>query len=110
MTATTNETAVLVLRDAGGNIYLLAEDQIRSTRADAKQAAAVRGAIGDQDVSGFALGPGGFAPVGLVNVDVTVAPQINTAVGLNVIGVNLGVAQQVLTQDQTNLFAVMRRR
>ena len=100
----TNENvAILLLRDSEGNVYMLGEDTIRSCKATPEQQEKIDQALGDQDVSGFFAGAGGFtAPA----INVVVAPQINVATGLNLAVLSPG-AQQVLGQAQGNqLFAL----
>jgi len=90
---------VLVLRDAEGNFYALSEQTIRACRADAEQQEALRKVIG-HDVVGYDAG-GSLVALGAI----TVAPQINTNVGLNVAAANFAPVTQVLGQTGFNGFS-----
>jgi hypothetical protein len=101
MATTSNETSpVLVLRDAEGNFYAIGEQTIRACRATAEQQTALKQLIGDHDVVGYDAG-GGLVSIGAI----TVAPQINTNVGLNVAAANFAPVTQVLGQTGLNGFA-----
>lgn len=103
MAAENNQsTNVFVLRDSTGNIYALTEDAIRACRATPEQQQALRQVIGDHDVAGYAAGAGG----GLVALgSITVAPQINTNIGLNLAAANFAPVTQVLGQTGLNAFS-----
>jgi hypothetical protein len=107
MTTDTNETtSLLLLRDSAGNFYALSEDAIRACRATAEQQQALRQAIGDQDVVGYAGGAGG----GLVAIGaITIAPQINTNIGFNIAAANFAPVTQVLGQTGLNAFTGLAR-
>jgi hypothetical protein len=94
-----DKTAVLVLRDAEGNLYAIGEQTIRSCRATPEQQRALKQLIGEHDVVGYDAG------AGLVSIGaITVAPQINTNVGLNVAAANFAPVTQVLGQTGINGF------
>jgi hypothetical protein len=100
MAAGTNETTtVLVLRDAQGAIYALTEDAIRACRATPEQQQALRQTISDQDVVGYDAG-GSLVALGAI----TVAPQVNTNIGLNLAAANFAPVSQVLGQTGLNAF------
>lgn len=104
--AETENVAVLVLRDAEGNLYFLDDKAIQACRATPEQQAMLTKAFESQDVAGFAGIPG--LPGGL---NIVVNPQINVATGLNVAaGVGLVNVNQALGQAQGNssLFAIGR--
>jgi len=104
MAAETNETTmILVLRDVEGTFYALTEDAIRACRATPEQQQALRQAITDQDVVGYANGVGGGSLVALGAI--TVAPQINTNIGLNLAAANFAPVTQVLGQTGLNAFS-----
>jgi hypothetical protein len=100
MAGTNDSTAVLVLRDAEGTFYALTEDAIRACRATPEQQKALREKISDQDVVGYDAG-GSLVAIGAI----TVAPQINTNVGLNVAAANFAPVTQVLGQTGLNGFS-----
>jgi hypothetical protein len=91
--ATTNETTtVLVLRDAAGDFYALTEETIRTCRATTEQQAALEELTAGHEVAGYDAGS-------LVNIGaITVAPQLNTNIGLNVAAANFAPVTQVLGQ------------
>jgi hypothetical protein len=95
-----NKTSVLVLRDAEGNFYAVSEQTIRACRATSEQQDALREIIGDHAVVGYDAG-GGLVSLGAI----TVAPQINTNVGLNVAAANFAPVNQVLGQTGINGFS-----
>jgi hypothetical protein len=100
MTTETNETtSVLLLRDGAGTFYALTEDAIRACRATPEQQQALREAIADEDVAGYA-GGGSLVSLG----SITVAPQINTNIGLNLAAANFAPVTQVLGQTGLNAF------
>ncbi len=103
MAAETNETTALVLRDAEGAFYVLSEDTIRACRATPEQQQALREKLADQDVVGYAVSPGGS----LVTLGaITVAPQINTNVGVQVAAANFAPVNQALGQTGLNVFTI----
>jgi hypothetical protein len=98
----TEQVTVLLLRDGEGHVYMIDEQTIRNCRATPEQQAAVVEALGNEDVTGF-NGPGGFSPVGSINI--VAAPQININTGIN-LAVLSPNATQVLGQSGNNsLFA-----
>lgn len=103
MAVESNETTmVLVLRDAAGAFYALTENAIRACRATPEQQQSLRQAIPDHDVVGYANGAGGsLVALGAI----TVAPQINTNVGLNLAAANFAPVTQVLGQTGLNAFS-----
>ncbi len=97
--ATNETTAVLVLRDAAGEIYAIGEETIRACRATPEQQAALEQLTAGHEVAGYDAGS-------LVNIGaITVAPQINTNVGLNVAAANFAPVTQVLGQTGLNGFS-----
>jgi hypothetical protein len=106
MPTETNETTILLLRDADGTTYALTEEAIRACRATPEQQAALHHLIREEDVRGYAA-TGGFAPVGAITVapQIAVAPQINTNVGLNIAAANFAPVNQVLGQSGVNAFS-----
>ena len=100
MTSKNEQTTVLVLRDTEGNYFLLTEEQIQATRATPEQQAALREKIGDQDVSGYAVGAAGYAGLGTLNINVN--PQVNVQTGLNVAAANFAPVNQTLGQGAIN--------
>jgi len=96
MTMTSDQSQVLVLRDAEGTYYVLTEAQIRAARATVEQQAMLRTAIGEQDVTGY-TGAGGFSPVGTINI--VVAPQVTTQLGFNIAAGTFAPVQQTLGQS-----------
>ena len=104
MAVESNETTmVLVLRNTEGAFYALTEDVIRTCRATPEQQQALRQAIPDHDVVGYANGFGGGSLVALGAI--TVAPQINTNIGLNLAAANFAPVTQVLGQTGLNAFS-----
>jgi hypothetical protein len=99
MAQATDTTMVLVLRDAAGTFYVVTEDAIRACRATPEQQEALRQKISDHDVVGYDAG-GSLVALGAI----TVAPQINTNVGLNVAAANFAPVTQVLGQTGINAF------
>lgn len=99
----TEQVTVLLLRDGEGNMYMIDEQTIRACRATADQQAAVIEALGNEDVSGF-VGPGGFSPVGSINV--VAAPQININTGINLAVLSSNVTQVLGQSGNNSLFAV----
>jgi hypothetical protein len=98
----TEQVTVLLLRDGEGNMYMIDEQTIRACRATPEQQATVVEALGSEDVTGF-VGPGGFSPVGSINV--VAAPQININTCINLAVLSPG-ATQILGQSGNNsLFA-----
>jgi len=97
------QVTVLLLRDDQGNMYLIDEETIRSCRATPEQQATVREAFGNEDVAGF-VGPGGFSPVGSINV--VAAPQINVNTGLNLAVLSSNVTQVIGQSGSNSLFTV----
>lgn len=99
MTAQSNDkSSVLVLRDAEGNFYAVGEQTIRACRATPEQQEALQQKIG-HDVVGYGAG-GSLVAVGAI----TVAPQINTNIGLNVAAANFAPVNQVIGQTGLNGF------
>ena len=94
-----DKTSVLVLRDAEGNFYAVGEQTIRACRATSEQQQALQQIIGDHAVVGYDAG-GGLVSLGAI----TVAPQINTNVGLNVAAANFAPVTQVIGQTGLNGF------
>lgn len=94
-----DKSSVLVLRDAEGNFYAVGEPTIRACRATPEQQEALRQKIG-HDVVGYDAG-GSLVALGAI----TVAPQINTNVGLNVAAANFAPVTQVLGQTGVNGFS-----
>jgi hypothetical protein len=95
---TTALTQVLVVRDAEGTLYALSEQTIRAYRATPEQQAALAQLVAGHEVTGY--------DAGLVNIGpITVAPQINTNVGLNIAAANFAPVTQVLGQTGVNGFS-----
>lgn len=92
--STNDQILLLWLRDSEGSNYVLTEDQIRAGRATPEQQAALDKEIGDVDVIGYI---GGFAPVGDINLNIAVAPQIQTQNVFNVVGAAFSPVTQVGT-------------
>lgn len=99
MTAETNETTwVLVVRDAEGSVYALNEETIRAAQATPEQQAALTQLAAGHEVAGY--------DGSLVNIGpITVAPQINTNIGLNIAAANFAPVTQVLGQTGLNGFS-----
>lgn len=105
MAANSNEsTTALLLRDGAGDIYLLTEEMIRACRATPEQQQAVREKLAGQDVVGYALTPASGSLVTLGAI--TVAPQINTNVGVQVAAANFAPVNQALGQTGLNVFTI----
>jgi hypothetical protein len=104
---TNDQVQVLVLRDGEGGLYVLTEEMIRSSRATPEQQQAVQQAVGDVDVSGFAVGAGGFSPVGAINI--VVAPQINNQIALNIAAGNFAPVTQVGSNVGGNILGATQR-
>jgi hypothetical protein len=98
---TTNETiTVLVLRDGAGELYALPEATIRACRATPAQQQALAQLSAGHEVVGYDAG-GSLVSLGTI----TVAPQINTNIGLNVAAANFAPVTQVLGQTALNGFS-----
>ena len=99
MAANTSETGmVLVVRDGEGNLYALSAETIRACEATAAQRDAIERLAAEQEVAGY--------DGSLVNIGpITVAPQINTNIGLNIAAANFAPVTQVLGQAGVNGFS-----
>ncbi len=99
MAARTTETSmVLLVRDGEGNLYALTEETIRGYQATPEQQAALEQLAAAHEVAGY--------DGSLVNLGpITVAPQINTNVGLNLAVANFAPVTQVLGQTGVNGFS-----
>lgn len=99
MAARTSETStVLVVRDAEGTLYALTEETIRAHQATPEQQAALERLAAEHDVAGYDAGS-------LVNIGpITVAPQINTNLGIQVAAANFAPVNQALGQTGPNVF------
>ena len=100
MTTGSGRTNVLVLWDSQGALYALTEDAILACRATAEQQRMVEQIV-PEDVSGF-VSPGGSPLVAIGAI--TVAPQINTNIGLNIAAATFAPVNQVLGQTGLNAF------
>jgi len=100
MTTESNETTrVLVLRDVQGTFYALSEATIRTCRATPDQQQAIRHAMGGQEVVGY--DGGSLVALGAI----TIAPQTNLNIGLNLAVANFAPVTQVLGQTGLNAFS-----
>ncbi len=99
MAANTGETGmVLLVRDAEGTLYALSEETIRAYQATPEQQAALERLAAEREVAGY--------DGSLVNLGpITVAPQINTNIGLNIAAANFAPVTQVLGQTGVNGFS-----
>ncbi len=99
MAANASETTmVLLVRDGEGNLYALTEATIRGYQATPEQQAALAALTAAHEVAGY--------DGSLVNLGpITVAPQINTNVGLNIAAANFAPVTQVLGQTGVNGFS-----
>ncbi|HZQ38982.1 MAG TPA: hypothetical protein VFD32_23860 [Dehalococcoidia bacterium] len=99
MAANLTETGmVLLVRDGEGNLYALSEETIRACAATPAQLEAIERLNAGREVAGY--------DAGLVNIGpITVAPQINTNVGLNIAAANFAPVTQVLGQTGVNGFS-----
>jgi len=99
-TESTARTLVLVLRDAAGELYALSEDTLHACRATPAQQQALAQPPADHAVTGYDAG-GSLVSLGAI----TVAPQINTNIGLNIAAATFAPVTQVLGQTGLNAFS-----
>jgi hypothetical protein len=94
---TTGAGMVLLVRDGEGTLYAFTEETIRAHAVPAEQKEALDRLSAEYEVAGY--------DGSLVNLGpITVAPQINTNVGLNIAAANFAPVSQVLGQTALNGF------